>query len=286
MRAFVVTVEPDDVDLASAVLWGIGVRAIEERDRLEPDGSATIDLWTSVGEGSDAIERATQALGGRWPHRVVDVAAAASDAWRDHAAPIWIDDTVVIVPAWQQWTAPDADASGSNESSDDALVVVRVEPGGAFGLGDHPTTRASLRSLLRAGVDGADVLDVGCGTGVIAVTAALLGARSVRAIDVAAAAVEATVDNSRRNGVGDVVVVDGTRLEDVRDEFDVVVANILAPTLIALADDLRRVIRPGGTLLISGVLADAHEHVLAALEPMTVERTDVDLGWACITLRH
>jgi ribosomal protein L11 methyltransferase len=164
--------------------------------------------------------------------------------------------------------------------------VVSIEPGGAFGLGDHPTTRASLRAVARLGIAGADVLDVGCGTGVIAVTAALSGARSVRAIDVAAAAVEATIDNARRNGVGEQVTVDATPVTELDGDYDVVVANILAPTLVALADDLRRVTRTDGRLVISGILADAHDHVLAALSPMYVERTEADDGWACVTLRH
>jgi ribosomal protein L11 methyltransferase len=108
----------------------------------------------------------------------------------------------------------------------------------------------------------------------------------VRGIDVAAAAVEATLDNARRNGVVDQVVVDATPIADLDGDYDVVVANILAPTLVAMSDDLRRVTRPGGRLVISGILAGAHAHVLAALAPMVVERTAVDEGWACVTLRH
>jgi ribosomal protein L11 methyltransferase len=118
------------------------------------------------------------------------------------------------------------------------------------------------------------VIDVGCGTGVIAVTAAVLQDRPVRAIDVASAAVEATIDNARRNGVGDRVQVDATALADIDDDYDVVVANILAPTLVSLAADLRRVTRPTGRLVISGILAGSHQHVLDALAPMEVERTD------------
>jgi ribosomal protein L11 methyltransferase len=233
-----------------------------------------------VGQDDASIERATEALCGRWSHRVVEVPTAGADTWRAFAVPMWIGDHLVVVPAWQ---ALDEVAPGGLDAS---VLAVRIEPGGAFGLGDHPTTRASLRAVTRLGVAGADVLDVGCGTGVIAVTAALLHARSVRAIDVAAAAVEATADNARRNGVGAQVDVDDRPIGEIDDHFDVVVANILAPTLVAMADDLRRVTRADGRLVISGILADAHDHVLAALAPMQVERTDVDDGWACVTLRH
>lgn len=278
IQAFVVTTEPSDVEIVSDLLWGLGVRAIEERT----GAGETVELWTAVGQDRASIERAVTALAGRWSHRLVEVSTAGSDAWREFAAPMWVDDGLVIMPAWQSREP----AAPGSEIGDESALVVRIEPGGAFGLGDHPTTRASLRAVTRLGVDGADVLDVGCGTGVIAVTAARSGARSVRAIDIAAAAVEATLDNARRNGVGERVAVDATPISEVDDDYDVVVANILAPTLVAIADELRRVTRPAGRLVISGILADAHDHVVAALAPMQVERTDVDDGWACVTLRH
>jgi ribosomal protein L11 methyltransferase len=144
----------------------------------------------------------------------------------------------------------------------------------------------SLRALRRLVTADLDVIDVGSGTGVIAVTAALLQQRPVRAIDVASAAVEATSDNARRNGVGHRVLVDATDLCDIDDDYDVVVANILAPVLVRLADDLRRVTRLGGRLVISGVLTSSHQHVLDALAPMEVVRTDELDGWACVELRH
>jgi ribosomal protein L11 methyltransferase len=275
MRAFVVTAGSHEVEAASDVLWGIGVRAIEERAARD---AKRVELWTSVGDEQDAIERAVGALRGRWDHRVVDVDevdAAASQRWRDFASPMWVDDQLVVVPAWQE--APAAGAA------------VHVEPGAAFGLGDHPTTLTSLRALvglLRSDQGAVDVLDVGCGTGVIAVTAAVLLDRPVRAIDVAAAAVEATIDNARRNGVEHLVAVDSTPLADVDGDFDVVVANILAPVLVSLADDLGRVTRPDGRLVISGVLGGSHQHVIDALAPMQVVNTDVLDGWACVELRH
>ncbi len=130
------------------------------------------------------------------------------------------------------------------------------------------------------------VLDVGCGTGVIAVMAALVGASDVRAVDVASAAVEATRDNAARNGVADQVEVDTTPAAGLDGSFDLVVANILAPTLIELADDLRRLTALDGRLVISGILADRHDHVLAALAPMVVVHSDVLDGWAAVTLCH
>ena len=290
MLAFVVVADNSDVEAAGDILWQLGVRAIEERRSTSGSGGDTgeVELWTAVGDEPEAIERAVVALRGRWEHRVVEVSELVDDAaqtWRDFAAPMWVTDDLVIVPAWQ-----DVDLVSSTV----APLAVRIEPGGAFGLGDHPTTLLSLRALRRLldarpgrpGDAAVDVIDVGCGTGVIAVTAALLANRPVRAIDVASAAVEATVDNATRNGVSDLVEVDTTDLADIEVDYDVVIANILAPVLASLADDLGRVTRPHGRLVISGVLDESHQHVLDALAPMMVVRTDVLDGWACVELRH
>ena len=290
MLAFVVVADNSDVEAAGDILWQLGVRAIEERRSTSgPRGdTGEVELWTAVGDEPEAIERAVVALRGRWEHRVVEVSELVDDAaqtWRDFAAPMWVTDDLVIVPAWQ-----DVDLVSSTV----APLAVRIEPGGAFGLGDHPTTLLSLRALRRLldarpgrpGDAAVDVIDVGCGTGVIAITAALLANRPVRAIDVASAAVEATVDNATRNGISELVEVDTTDLADIEVDYDVVIANILAPVLASLADDLGRVTRPHGRLVISGVLDESHQHVLDALAPMMVVRTDVLDGWACVELRH
>lgn len=267
-RAFVLTCSAADVDVASDVLWQLGVRAIEERTVRDAAG---VELWTAVGGEPEAVERAIRALGGRWSCRVVDVDDEARETWRDFAEPIRIDGDLVILPAWV-----DVDV--------DAATVVRIEPGGAFGLGDHPTTELSLRAMKRLLGDDVDVLDVGCGTGVVAVTAALLRRRPVRAIDISSAAVEATLDNARRNGVDDVIEVDTTALADIDGVYDVVVANILAPVLVSLAADLQRVTR--SWLVISGVLASAYQHVVDALAPMQVAQIEELDGWACLVLRN
>ena len=272
MLAFVVTVPADEVDLASDALWQLGVRAIEER----PDDSSVdcVELWTAVGDGPDAVARATDRLGERWPSRVVDLVDDTADTWRDFARPMWVDDDLVVVPAWQ------------HHAFDDGVVAIAIEPGGAFGLGDHPTTLLSLRAARRDLVVDRAVLDVGCGTGVIAVMAALLGARAVRAVDVESAAVEAGLANARRNGVVDRIVADTTPAGELDGTYHLVVANILAPTLVELADDLRRLTAPDGKLVVSGILSDRHDHVLAALAPMVVVQTDHLDGWAAVTLRH
>lgn len=270
-KMFVVSVPAADVEAASDVLWQLGVRGIEERaDRM----SAGVELWTSVGDDPAALDRAAAALGERWPWRVLDVVDERVEAWREHAGTTWVDPTMVVVPAWLE------------HSADPGVTAVVVEPGAAFGLGDHPTTLLSLRALRRHLRPGSTVLDVGCGSGVLGVAAVLGGAASVRSIDVASAAVEATRDNAERNHVASLVEVDTARAADLDGPFDLVVANILAPTLIELAGQLRRLTAPAGRLIVSGVLADRHDHVLTALTPMVVEHTDDLDGWSAVVLRH
>jgi ribosomal protein L11 methyltransferase len=164
-------------------------------------------------------------------------------------------------------------------------TVVRIEPGATFGLGDHPTTVLSIRALRAALQPGMNVLDVGCGSGVLAVTACVLGAGSATAIDISPAAPPVAIANAEANGVATRLRASITPLPEVDGPFDIVLANVLAPTLIGLAADLQRVLADDGALIVSGVLADRHDHVLAALAPLqTVERRTKE-GWIALTLR-
>jgi ribosomal protein L11 methyltransferase len=231
-----------------------------------------------VGDGEDAIKRAVASLADRWLWRVVDVNVEPVETWREFAKPMWATPDLVVVPAWQSYSF-----------GGDPLLL-RIEPGAAFGLGDHPTTELSLRALasLRPAhpAQPLAVLDVGCGTGVLAIAAARLGASPVRAVDVASAAVEATIDNAARNDVADLIDVDTTSVVDLVGSYDIVVANILAPVLVSIADALRRLTASGGHLIVSGILADSHDHVLQALSPMKVVQSEAKGDWIAVTLTH
>ena len=188
--------------------------------------------------------------------------------------PIEVEPGLVVCPAWVRRD----DAPGE--------IVLRIEPGATFGMGNHPTTRLCLAALRRLVTPGCSVLDVGCGSGVLAVAACRFGAQFATGIDIAPAAVPVTSANAVANGVEALVTVSTTPLDEVGGTYDVVVANILAPALVALAVDLRRVLAPSGSLVISGVLEHAHRHVIEALAPLRVVSTDVLDGWAAVTLCH
>jgi ribosomal protein L11 methyltransferase len=276
VRSFVVTAPAAEAELATDALFGLGVMAVEERSGTSP---AEVELWTHVGEDDAAIAAAASALADRWATRVVPVDDEVVDGWRAHAEPTWIDETLVIVPAWLD----------RPESSRSGVLAVPIDPGAAFGLGDHPTTVLTIRQLraivAEAGAAPQRVLDVGSGSGVLGIVAALLGAPSVTAIDHHAAAVAATVANAVRNGVAGSVTASGEALADVAGTFDVVLANLLAPTIVDLAVDLRRLTAPGGRLVISGVLDGRYHHAVAALRPFDVVAVSTLDGWAAIELR-
>ena len=273
MIALVLTVPAVEVELASDALWALGVVAVEERD---PDPSVDdhfVELWTSLGDDIEVVTRAAEGFPSRWRWRLVEVDERVADSWRAHAVPTWVEHDLVVCPAW----VPFDGAPG--------VTVLRIEPGATFGLGDHPTTVLSMRALRRSMRPEAAVLDVGCGTGVLAIAAARFGAGRVDAIDISPVSLTVATENARRNDVAGIVSVSTEPLAHVEGPYDIVVANILAPTLVELAGDLRRVVAPDGVLIVSGLLAEHHEHVEAALAPMRRIGRDVREGWVALTLR-
>lgn len=274
MRALVVTVPSAEAELAADALWALGVVAVEERAL---DGSS-VELWTSIGEGGGdgaGDDRAADVLGRPgWAWRFAEVDESVADSWRAFAQPVEAAPGIVICPAWQATDLPIGVGEGGS-------IVIAIEPGASFGLGDHPTTMLCVRALAGYVRRGDDVLDVGCGSGVLSIAALRLGAAQAFAIDIADAAVEATAHNAVLNGVQ--VDASTQSLADVEGAYDVVVANILAPVLVELAADLRRV--TGRVLILSGVLDGRFEHVVDALSPMEVVDVEVIDGWASVVLR-
>lgn len=172
--------------------------------------------------------------------------------------PIRINDRLWIVPSWH--TAPDP-----------AAINLELDPGLAFGTGSHPTTRLCLEWLCAKISRGDTLLDYGCGSGILALAGAKLGASEVVAVDIDERALEAAAGNAARNRVALRLIHSQQHLSE---QFDIVVANILTNPLCVLAPLIASRIRPGGRLALSGVLEDQAEQVIAAYAP----HIDLSLG--------
>ena len=186
--------------------------------------------------------------------------------------PIEIEPGFWIVPTWSQVPA-------------DASAVIRLDPGMAFGTGTHPTTRMCLRWIARHGAlrprPLSSVLDYGCGSGVLAIAAARIGARRIVAVDIDPAAVETTVANASANAV---TLQAGPADSLGEESFELVLANILATPLKLLAPLLSSRLAPAGTLLLSGILASQAGELQAAYAPwLALEVADEDDGWILMT---
>ncbi len=165
--------------------------------------------------------------------------------------PIRITDRLWIVPSWHD--APDPSA-----------INIEMDPGLAFGTGSHPTTKLCLEWILDNVEAGKSVLDYGCGSGILAIAAAKLGAAQVLGIDIDERALEATRDNAERNGTEVAVLHSGT---PIAARYDRVVANILTNPLCVLAPAIAACVAPGGRLALSGVLAEQAQQVISAYTP-------------------
>lgn len=196
-----------------------------------------------------------------------DMADVDTDAleWRDVADQawerVWLDRFAPQSFGARLWVVP-----GEHDTPDDAAVV-RLDPGLAFGTGDHPTTAMCLEWLgNRDNLTDQRVLDFGCGSGILAIAACKLGALDVTALDNDPQALIATRDNAARNNVAHSIDVIPAPLAEV-PPFDLVLANILAGPLVALATTLTRALKPGGALVLSGLLAEQADEVAAAYAP-------------------
>lgn len=176
------------------------------------------------------------------------------------------------------WVCP-----GDAPAPEPGAVVVRLDAGLGFGTGAHPTTALCLRWLARNRPAGAVVIDWGCGSGILAVAAAQLGARRVWALDIDPQALTATQGNALRNAVQDrLQVMPPEALPST--EADLVLANILAPVLVELAPRLLAATRPGGALLLSGLLESQVPEVVQAFGlAVRFAGPAIDQGWACLS---
>lgn len=178
-----------------------------------------------------------------------------AENWKQYYKPFRVGKRLVVRPVWEPFDASDED------------IVLSIDPGMAFGNGTHETTAMCL-SLLEAHIrPGCSVLDVGTGSGILALAAARLGASSVVAVDLDPVAVRVARENIERNGLSGVIDARvGDLLAGIDARADVIVANIIADVIILLSEALRRHIQPDGMFICSGVISDREADVCGAIE--------------------
>jgi ribosomal protein L11 methyltransferase len=199
--------------------------------------------------------------------------------WKVHFKPVRIGERLVIKPTWEEYQELPGD------------LVIQIDPGMAFGTGAHPTTRMCLESLERICFNELDgtlpdaVLDVGTGSGVLSIGAALMGATHITAVDIDPEAIRVTQENLDLNEVGSLVAASTTDLSLLEGEYGVVVANILAEELVRLSAQLIARVAPGGWLILSGILTEKAEFVRLGFPGLTPVDSPTEAEWSCLTFR-
>jgi len=279
-----------DADLAADLLrqacpGGVAIQSASRFDHdsdsyvADGDAPALVCGYLPSGEDSERIRRslrlAMRAAPLERPPRWRRVRRLREEPWRDswkkHFGIQRHGRALVVKPSWTHYRLKGGD------------VVIEIDPGMAFGTGQHPTTAMCLRALEDQVRTGASVLDLGCGSGILAIAAVKLGARRVLALDVDPNAVRAARENAAANAVSDVIEVREGTLEAEGGPFDVIVANISGLTLERLAVPLARSLAPGGSLITSGFLDDAVAGLSSVFEGVGLRVSVVEDGvWRAI----
>jgi len=241
---------------------------------LQTDNPPTVESCLVEVEGApsllDALEADLLALGVAEVVRAPYIEQDWDQIWRQHFKPRRVGRRFLIVPSWER-TEPREDD-----------WVIELDPGQAFGTGDHPTTRMCLELMEDAPIEGARVADVGCGSGILSIGACRMGAREVCAVDIEPVSVEVAKENAERNGVSFLALAgDGLFALPEGDPYHVVLSNIISAVLIRIAPDVAAEVRPGGAWIVSGVIPDNWPDVLRAAERVGFhlqERREED-GW-------
>ncbi|QXM06202.1 50S ribosomal protein L11 methyltransferase [Crassaminicella indica] len=196
-----------------------------------------------------------------------------ANAWKKYYKPKKIGDQVVIKPSWEEYT-PSLDE-----------IVIELDPGMAFGTGTHETTMMCIQNLEKYVKDTSTVFDIGCGSGILSIVAAKLGAKKVIGVDLDEVAVEASKRNVLDNGVENIVTIKHGNLMDVIDgQADIVVANIIADVIIYLSSFIGDFMKKDSIFIASGIILEKVDEVIAALEKNKMEIIDVNKKgeWAAI----
>lgn len=287
---------PEAVDAIAEVVRSHGVAGVAVEEEIAADGDEGFDLTGAsarilayIPDGADTGDRVRRIQEGIWHLRAFDLAPMSpvttrlldeedwATAWKAHFHPLRVGRRIVVKPTWRDYEGRAGD------------VVIELDPGMAFGTGLHPTTRMMLEAMETNGVVGprCNVLDVGTGSGILAIASAKLGAARVFALDVEAVAVDVATENVRVNRVSDSVTVARGSIEGSEGPFDAILANIIATVIADMAPAFAERMTPASTLLVSGIIEERARLVADAFEGSNIRivETRRDGDWLCHTAR-
>ncbi len=260
--------------------WEIAHIDLIDEDLLEKDRSKSI-IHIYIEEGNNPAEAVSfieERLNAEKINFTVETDGVNSEDWQDKwkafFKPQKIGNRLFVRPIW----------IGDYDSEN--RVVLNIEPGAAFGTGTHETTRLCLETLDKIIKDGDTVLDIGCGSGILAISSMLLGAKEGFGVDIDPIAVKTAKENGKMNNLSEpeLTFVCGDLAEKVTKKYDVVVANIVADIIILFSTQVRAFMKPGATFIASGIIETRADEVVASLQSagITIREKIEDNGWVCI----
>ena len=198
-----------------------------------------------------------------------------ANTWKQYYKPTKVGEKIVVKPIWEEYEEKEGE------------LVVNLDPGMAFGTGTHETTRMCIQALEKYVKEESTVFDVGCGSGILAIAAAKLGAKLAVGVDLDPVAVESSIENVGYNNLNNIEILHGNLVEVIDGKADIVVANILAEIICILTDDVKRVMKDGGVFITSGIIHDRVDMVCEKLEATGFEviEKNRDGEWNCIVAK-
>ena len=300
-------------DIVSSILSDLGIEGVEIEDKvpltqkekeqmfvdilpetIPDDGTAFINFYLEEGEDKDAVlAKVLEELAGM--REFVDLGPCTIEEsqtedvdwvnnWKQYFHQFYIDD-ILVIPSWENVEAKDSDK-----------MVIHIDPGTAFGTGMHETTQLCIRQLKKYVTEDTEILDVGCGSGILGMLALKFGAKHSVGTDLDPCAIDATYENMDNNGISrdqyEVMIgniIDDKEVQDKvgYEKYDIVAANILADVLVPLTPVIIHQLKKGGIYITSGIIEDKEEVVVEAVKKAGLEVLEVNHQgeWVSVTAR-